>query len=71
MHPPSPAAIILLDGHNYCHHYVELIIYNIFTSYNSLLATLANFELHFQGYIFYHKINAQKLMLGGCLPAVA
>ena len=26
--PPSPAPIILLDGHNYCHHYVELIIYN-------------------------------------------
>ena len=23
--PPSPAPIILLDGHNYCHHYVELI----------------------------------------------
>ena len=33
--PPSPAPIILLDGHNYSHHYVELKIYNIFTSYNS------------------------------------
>ena len=35
--PPSPAPIILLDGHNYCHHYVELIIYNIFTMENNSL----------------------------------
>ena len=33
--PPSPAPITLLDGHNYCHYYAELIIYNIFTLYNS------------------------------------